>query len=145
MIKISHRGNLNGKNKLLENSPEYIDLALSMGYDVEIDVWIKEGIIYLGHDDAQHIIDIIWLKERVDNLWVHCKNIESVVYFKNIEYGFNYFWHQSDDITLTSKNYLWTFPGKQITEYSIAVLPEIVSNWNIKSCMGICSDFINRY
>jgi hypothetical protein len=145
MIKISHRGNLNGKNKLLENSPEYINLALSMGYDVEIDVWLKDGIIYLGHDDAQHIIDIIWLKERCDNLWVHCKNIESVVYFKNMEYGFNYFWHQSDDITLTSKNYLWTFPGKQITEYSIAVLPEIVNNWNIKSCIGICSDFIDRY
>ncbi len=39
MILISHRGNINGKNEIRENSIFYIMEALSMGFDVEIDVW----------------------------------------------------------------------------------------------------------
>ena len=39
MKLISHRGNLEGRKPELENNPEYIDEALSKGYDVEIDVW----------------------------------------------------------------------------------------------------------
>ena len=39
MILISHRGNITGPNKEMENKPEYIEKTLKMGYDVEIDVW----------------------------------------------------------------------------------------------------------
>ena len=39
MILISHRGNINGRQPNLENLPEYIDSALELGYDVEIDIW----------------------------------------------------------------------------------------------------------
>ena len=56
----------------------------------------------------------------------------------------NYFWHQGDTVTLTSKNYIWAHPGKQIIKGSIAVLPEI-HNDNISKCIGICSDYIERY
>ena len=38
MKYISHRGNINGKDLMLENSPKYIDRALKLGYDVEIDI-----------------------------------------------------------------------------------------------------------
>ena len=56
----------------------------------------------------------------------------------------HYFWHQKDDITLTSKGYFWTFPGKKLTKNSICVLPE----WNSLrkfNCAGVCSDFISKY
>ena len=49
------------------------------------------------------------------------------------------FWHQEDDVTLTSKGYLWTYPNKQLTPKSIAVLPEGVIEEEIA---GFCSDFI---
>ena len=39
MYYISHRGNLKGSKPEYENHPNYIKKALSMGYDVEIDVW----------------------------------------------------------------------------------------------------------
>ena len=39
MYLISHRGNVNGKNPDRENSPLYIKAALTLGYDVEVDVW----------------------------------------------------------------------------------------------------------
>jgi len=38
MILISHRGNINGRLESYENAPNYIDSAISKGYDVEIDI-----------------------------------------------------------------------------------------------------------
>ena len=50
MILISHRGNIDGKKPHLENQPDYIDEAIALGYDVEIDVWLIDGVLFLGHD-----------------------------------------------------------------------------------------------
>ena len=58
MILISHRGNISGENPEKENHPEYIDKAISLGYDVEIDVWDDSGKIVLGHDVPQYEIDM---------------------------------------------------------------------------------------
>jgi hypothetical protein len=58
--------------------------------------------------------------------------------------GFNYFWHEEDTVALTSKNYVWAYPGKQPIKGSIAVLPER-DNDNVLLCKGICSDYIKRY
>jgi hypothetical protein len=144
MILISHRGNLNGKMESLENDPTYIDIAILKGYDVEIDVWFKDGILYLGHDNPQYEVNFKWFMDRINNLWVHCKNLDAILYFKNLELKFNYFWHQEDDITLTSLNYIWAYPGKQPIKESIAVLPEI-HNDDISQSLGICSDIIENY
>ena len=43
MIFISHRGNLNGKKKKLENKPVYIKDAIKKGFNVEVDVWYTDG------------------------------------------------------------------------------------------------------
>ena len=145
MILISHRGNLNGKFESYENEPMFIDKAISEGYDVEVDVWYIDGVLFLGHDKPQYGVDFRWFIERLSKLWVHCKNIESILYFQECGYEINYFWHQEDDITLTSKNFIWTFPGKKLTSRSIAVLPESVKDWELTECLGICSDYIKKY
>ena len=46
MILISHRGNTNGVNHEKENSISYIEDALNLGFDVEVDVWYKDGDFY---------------------------------------------------------------------------------------------------
>jgi hypothetical protein len=144
MILISHRGNINGRFESYENEPNYIELALSKGYDVEIDVWYIDNVIYLGHDNPQYVVDFRWIRDRLNRLWVHCKNVDAVVYFKDCGYDINYFWHQEDILTLTSKNYIWVYPGKQPIKNSISVMPEI-NNDNITNCLGICSDLIENY
>jgi len=101
MILISHRGNINGKLPELENSIDYINNAIKLGYDVEIDVWMIEGVLFLGHDEPQYGITQHWLNERCTKLWIHCKNIEAVEWFSDIGV-FNRFWHETDTITLTS-------------------------------------------
>ena len=144
MILIAHRGNINGRFESYENEPNYIDLAISKEYDVEVDVWYANNVLYLGHDKPQHRINVEWLQDRLDRLWIHCKNVEAIILFQQYEYGFNYFWHQEDDVTLTSKNHIWAYPGKQPIKNSIAVMPEI-NNDSIASCKGVCSDYIENY
>jgi hypothetical protein len=142
MIYISHRGNLKGRNVERENEPAYIDEAINAGFDVEIDMWWVDGRPYLGHDGPQYQVDNEWLGERADKLWVHCKNIELLNWIPITP--LHYFWHENDTLTLTSKNYVWVYPGKQPVVGSIAVMPEI-HNDKIKKCAGICSDFVEDY
>lgn len=145
MILISHRGNIDGRFESYENEPFYIDKAISEGYDVEVDVWYINNQLFLGHDNPQYGVNIKWFIDRLNKLWIHCKNIDSIIFLKNCEQDFNYFWHQNDDIAITSKGFFWTYPGKQLTENSIAVMPEIKQFENIYNSYGICSDYIKNY
>ena len=142
MIYISHRGNLKGRNVERENQPEYIDEAINAGFDVEIDMWWVDGKTYLGHDGPQYEVDDKWLSQRADKLWVHCKNVELLNWVRSTI--LHYFWHEEDTLTLTSKQYVWVYPGKQPVIGSIAVMPEI-HNDKIKKCAGVCSDFVEDY
>ena len=103
----------------------------------------------MGHDEPQYPTSWFWLRKYIHHLWVHCKNIEALYEIAHGTSGFNYFWHQEDDFTLTSKNYIWTYPGKSYTPKSIIVMPEM--NHKIKfedlkalSCFGICSDYVGK-
>ena len=140
MILISHRGNLNGKDIENENNPLYIDRALGKGYDVEIDVWYENGKWYLGHDKPQYEIELDYLRNK--KLWCHAKNIEALNLM--LDDDIHCFWHQEDDVTLTSCGFIWTYPGKKLFKNSICVLPEITKYKKI-SCKGICSDYIIKY
>jgi hypothetical protein len=142
MVLISHRGNIDGKIIERENHPDYIDEAIALGYDVEIDLWFIDGRTYLGHDEPQYEVDDCWLEERTDKLWVHCKNVESLNWIRSTI--LHYFWHEEDTLTLTSKQYMWVYPGKQPIVGSIAVMPEL-ENDNVLLCKGICSDYIKYY
>jgi hypothetical protein len=142
MIWIAHRGNLHGKSANFENHPQYIDLAIKQNFDAEIDVWYKDAI-YLGHDKPKYEIEENWLFDRKDKLWIHCKNIKAIEWFYNKK-DYNYFWHQEDTLTLTSKGYIWVYPDKQPVQDSIAVLPEL-HNADISKCLGICSDNLKDF
>lgn len=145
MKLISHRGNINGRLGSHENEPNYIDIAIKAGFDVEVDVWYVGDTIWLGHDKPQYGVDFRWFRDRVTKLWVHCKNLESITYFKDCGYPIHYFWHQEDDITLTSNGYIWAYPGKQPIKDSIAVMPEINDEVLSEHIYGVCSDYIEKY
>lgn len=141
MLRISHRGNLTGPNKEQENQPEYVLKALRAGFDVEIDVWLVGDDLFLGHDHPDHKIDLRFLYHG--NFWCHAKNVDVLAFLA--QNGFHCFWHQEDDVTLTSRGYLWTYPGKPLTGHkSIAVMPERVPGWDVSKAWGICSDHVGE-
>jgi hypothetical protein len=143
MILIAHRGNTEGPNKSRENSPEYIKEALIKGFHVEIDVWLINSHIFLGHDQPQYRVSENFLKHH-KNLIFHAKSPETLHYLtKNKLHCFS---HDKDECVLTSNAWIWTYPGKNLTTMSISVMPEWEEKdpkkWNIQ-CYGICSDYVS--
>jgi hypothetical protein len=143
MKLISHRGNINGLNPDLENSPKYIIDAISLGYDVEVDVRNNEHGLFLGHDYGQYKIDIDWLKKYSEYLWVHCKDIDSV----NLLIGedLRIFFHEKESHTIIhNTNLIWSHNIKESTKNSVIPLLDLESLNKFKrlSVFGICSDFV---
>tara|TARA_Y100001972_G_C7649721_1_gene326633 strand:- start:1564 stop:2004 length:441 start_codon:yes stop_codon:yes gene_type:complete len=142
MLLISHRGNMFGANKLMENSPEYIAVAIENGYNVEIDVWNINGQMYLGHDFPEHEIDVSFLKN--DSLLCHAKNIAALVKMRESD-DIHCFWHENDKYTITSKGIVLSYPGFVCKiENSIIMRPEDYCG-SIDGAYAICSDFIDAY
>lgn len=141
---IAHRGNTSGPNPETENTTLAIDRAISQGFDSEIDVWMFNGKIFLGHDAPSFEIDMEWIEERRDVLWIHCKNTEALGNFT--EAGFNCFFHDVDAYTLTLGGYIWAYPGRPSAgQKCIAVMPEYVSDvaeYDLSKYFGVCSDHV---
>ena len=141
MIKISHRGNISGPNEEIENKPEYIKEALKGGYDVEIDVWSKDREFYLGHDKPQYKIQRSFLQNS--RLWCHAKNVES--FYRMIDDNkIHCFFHNKDEVALTSKGYFWSSSENEMTSKTICVMPSTYKDLP-KDIAGVCSDYIGHY
>ena len=145
MKLIAHKGNINGPDPSTENHPDQIDKCIAEGYDVEIDVRynVEKDKFYLGHNESKYEINWLWLAGRDDNLWIHCKDFTTLHEFTTNTSGYNYFWHQGDDYTLTSKNYIWSSPGKPFTSQTVMVI-ENVEDVKEYDCYGICSDYVGK-
>jgi len=143
MKLIAHRGLISGPDSNLENLPDQITKALTAGYDCEIDVRYINSKWMLGHDTPDYEVSFEFLKQS--KLWIHAKNLTAL--YELGKTTLVYFWHQGDDFTLTSNGYIWTYPGKDLTDKSIMVMPEW-SDLNFKNldtnCYAICSDFVKN-
>ena len=137
MITISHRGNLRGPDKDIENVPEQVTKVLSSGFDCEIDVWKISDGFFLGHDEPRYEIGVEFLKN--DKLWCHAKNLEAL---ESMLYNNTHcFWHETDKFTVTSKGYIWTFPGEKVVDKSVIVHKD--ADWENKyDCHAVCSDYL---
>lgn len=136
---IAHRGNTAGPNKSLENTPDYIDRALKDGFDVEIDVWIlPDDTIFLGHDEPQTKINILFLEERKDKLWCHAKNLRAMEVLGKL--NFNTFYHDVENYVFTSKGFIWSNIDRIQTSNTICVM----TTNNPSGCLGYCSDYVKQ-
>ena len=142
MIVISHRGNLRGPNKEEENRPSYIKLALRECDFVEVDIWIEDGVVKMGHDHGQYDLDVSLFKE--DRIIWHAKNLEALKFLKYN--NLHYFFHDADEYTITSKHLIWAHPSAKNFEGCICVLPEIKYGRDFlkkidENVLGVCTDF----
>ena len=141
---ISHRGNLQGSFKETENSPDQIVHAIQFGFDVEVDVRMHQGNIYLGHDEPSYKISIEWLHLYKHYLWIHCKDLKSLEKLSTkFSKTFNFFWHQEDFYTLTSHGFVWVYPGQLCPRGAVKVIkgmPE-VDQLGKDTVHGVCTDY----
>lgn len=145
MFLIAHRGLLNGPDAMLENNPDQVTYTLSGGFHCEVDLWRLGGKWYLGHDRPTYVVDDAFLRQK--GLWLHCKNAGALFELPTLKQKLNYFWHENDDYTITSRGYIWAYPGKIVSRDAILVLPEIedktFQSLEGLEYAGICSDYIN--
>jgi hypothetical protein len=152
MRLIAHRGLMHGPDPKLENHPEQIYTALMKGFDVEVDVWLVNEEWWFGHDRPQYRLadyEEFYVDyrsaPRPDQMWFHCKNVEALEWALTEFRHNNYFWHQSDDYTVTSRGLIWAYPGKPLTRHSVCVMPEWQEGWRAnlpRDVWGICSDYV---
>ena len=93
-LLIAHRGNILGPDEKNENEPSYIINSIKEGFDCEIDLRYDNLLnqFYLGHDSNQYKISKEWLLEYKDNLWIHCKDFDSLNILSLFDESLNYFW-----------------------------------------------------
>lgn len=133
---ISHRGNLDGRKPECENNPTYIQQALDLGFDVEVDVWYVDGQFFLGHDAPTYLVDPWWFHGK--SLWCHAKNKEALEEMIVAD-GITCFWHETDRMALTSNGFPWMYPGNY-SRLGVTVwlgTPEET----IPYMWGVCTDY----
>ena len=145
MKLIAHKGNVEGPDPSKENTPEQIDWCIENGYDVEVDIRYNPETdkFYLGHDRPDSEVNWWWLAGKQKNLWIHCKDLFTLHEFTARTSGYNYFWHQRDDYTLTSKGQIWASPAQDYNKDTVRVIedPEEVKEYD---CYAICSDYVGK-
>jgi hypothetical protein len=126
-----------------ENNPKYIEAALDLGFDVEIDVWFDESDscagYYLGHDHPLYKIDASWLMR--DGVWCHAKNQKALerMFCDKIP---NYFWHQEDRFTITSRGDIWCYPNNPSRS---GILVDVGRPKRGLDIRGVCTDYANEW
>jgi len=138
MIFIAHRGNTEGPSSS-ENELEYMKHAYNMGYGVECDLQLFNNKLYFGHDEPQSLIDDEFI--RKDNVFCHAKTVDVLSILINL--GVNCFFHDTDEVTLTSRGQIWCYPGVHPDNENAIWLdlqgksvPNVVGN-----IYGICGDY----
>jgi hypothetical protein len=141
MIKIAHRGNVNGPIEGRENSPEYLLEAILQGYDVEVDLWMIDDQPFFGHDEPKYPVsqaDFIRIAERA---WFHCKNVEAMAFLAKFAQYLRYFWHQEDDYALVSDGTIWTHTGRPTVGSSVVVDLDLSTSFGHGNVLGVCTDY----
>jgi hypothetical protein len=138
---ILHRGLNAGPASGPENDEYTLWGRLADGWDVEVDVWSVDGVLWLGHDRPTTILQNLALLTH-PRVWVHCKNLEAV---SAMPPRAHYFVHDTDPATLTSQGYVWCYPGNLVSgKPCVAVLPERAGFKFplLETVDAVCSDYI---
>ncbi len=145
MIYISHRGNIDGVDPTRENRLDYIEDAIGMGFDCEIDLRIKNGEPHLGHDTPDYRVTAEWLKENKNRLWIHVKEYAALVWLMEHCPHCTFFCHESDKFTLVSNGWVWSHDlTNPMTEKCVIPLlsKESVISYEQTGFGAVCSDYL---
>ncbi len=151
----AHRNNTS--EDYAENSKDGILRCIELGYGAEIDIWVKNKKLYLGHDEYNLTeIEEDFLSQYDESLLIHCKNKKAVKFFMDSDKWFQWFVHDQDCFSFTNQGLLICYgikPPKlnryrSLTSKStvdcIVMLPERFSI-EVPKGYSVCTDYPERY
>ena len=109
---------------------------------MEVDAWCIDGAWHLGHDEPQYPVEYLFLLQP--GLIVHAKNLSALSALARDD-RIHSFSHDVDDVVLTSRRLLWTYPDKPLGDGSVAVMfsggiEERLPLLDRPGVVGICAD-----
>ncbi len=144
MKLIAHRGNWKGRNSDLENSLVLLDSAVAYGFDVEVDVWKLDDGLFFGHDRPEIPVSAGIIQRLSPHAWFHAKNYLALEYM--LGEGHHVFFHDKDAYTVTSKGFVWAYPGRPLGHQGVACMPEYAPGFKVpENAYGVCSDNLLSY
>lgn len=142
-IIISHLGNIDGRRPEFENTPDYVNKALKLGWHVCVDVAFRNGGFILPTQRGFYPCPpAFFSKQRV---WSRASDAETIDALCNI--NAHCFLVSQDFMSMTSAQFIWTLPPHSLSSRSIAVYPELADpDWldNFEPA-GLCSNEPARY
>jgi len=107
--------------------------------------------LWLGHDAP------VWPLEREDEgdggllssrgVWIHCKNLAAFAYLRSHTRSpaFNFFLHDKDEAALTSKGYMWGYPGIKVPgPGTVSVVWPKDKSVKAEPGVGVCWDWLPK-
>ncbi len=144
MVIIANNGNLKGSTEFTYTQKQ-VELALKTGYDVKIDISLQDNGFFSGKD-SEHKIDIDFLREHVNGLWIACYNLAALDFFNNDPTDFNCYWFWGGDYMLTSHQHIIALSHVDLPKhYGVSWFPELNPDKSIKDAWGIITDFPSDY
>lgn len=144
-----------------ENRSEYLFDAIDEGFMVEVDIMTSiDGELYLGHDSlVERLTDELMCELlSTDCAIFHVKDLGAIHKIQKYRDAIHWFWHDKDNITLTSRNLIWTWPGTNFSWNTSGVIenqPEFYDGQEgliewihhihkgvILKPHGVCSDYV---
>lgn len=142
-IIIAHLGNIGGRQPEKENQLKYLQTALDAGWHVCAEVIFKNGSFLLPNvRGLQAAPPSFFSKQRV---WSRCHDADTLDALCNI--GAHAFLAGNAELTLTSHQFIWTLPPRELAPRSIAAYPELADpGWlELYEPAGICTNEPTSY
>ena len=142
---IAHRGNVCGVQAERENTLGYLKEALAAGFEVEVDVRIDSGQLWLGHDAPTQAVELGFLMDA--RVWTHCKTVATYLELGKHK-DVNAFFQDHDEIAPTTRGFLWHHSrSRTFGDRSIATWLTLDASRGLEQVelAGICTDEPVRY
>ena len=139
---IARCGNLDGCSAALENTPDYLEAAIERGFDVSCEVVYRDGTFWIGSEERR----IAAPRELLvrEEVWCQAKDVRTLDALYH-DPGIHCFFQALDDVSLTSRGFLWTHPRcRVVTRRSIVAVRDFEGDRidRVRSGAGVCSDRI---
>ena len=142
MLLISNKGNIEGENLDLENTPDYIESTINQGYNVKIDLKYKNDKLYLGEITSDTEVEWSWLLKWSDYLWINCRDTKTLSFFLENGQKFNFFYNYLDLVTMTSKGFAWSVENP---DSKGTIVYDIDNDLNPIDVLGVCSNWVSKW
>jgi hypothetical protein len=145
-LHIYHRGNSRGAPDT-ENDPNCLSTIVAAGRHVEVDVWLRDGAVFVGHDAPTHIVAWDWLVALAPRALIHCKDGATFVglrtWFAERGLEADLFYHTTEDYALSTGGKIIVYPGRPLFPNCLSMMPESIGRKPLaEPCAEICSDIL---